>query len=147
LGEHRPLPNHRWGESGLQSRCWECRSKDYPEIHYQRRGLKSSRRAFIDVLTADPCAYCGGHLKIEVDHIDPSRYPGDNGLANLTAACPECNKTKGDLYLLEFLLGEDLFIAARFQPYSPPPAPQIGFNLIHLASEEAARYKFCLHAV
>jgi len=143
LGDYRPFPNPRWGESGLQPRCWECRSKDFPEIHYRRRGLRGRTRAFINVLVADPCAYCGSRCEIVIDHIDPSRYTGDSSIANLTAACYACNSAKDDLYLLEHLLGEALFVAERFQPYSQPPAPQTGFDLISLASDETARHKLC----
>jgi len=142
LSDYFPFPNPRWGESGLQSRCWGCRSEDFPEFRYRRRGLRGRTRAFINVLTADPCAYCGGHREIVVDHIDPSRYTGDSSIANLTAACYDCNIAKADLYLLEHLLGEELFIAARFQPYSQPAAPQTGFDLISLASDATARHKF-----
>ena len=143
LSDYRPFPNHRWGESGLQSRCWECRSKDFPEIRYRRRNLRGRTRAFVNVLAADPCAYCGCRESIVIDHIDPSRYTGDSSFVNLTASCSGCNSAKDDAYLLEFLLGEELFIAARFEQYPPLPIPQMGFDLVSIAADETARQKFC----
>jgi DNA-binding transcriptional regulator YiaG len=59
--------------------------------------------SYLDVLRADPCAYCGGAADT-VDHIEPRSGGGPNGWANLTAACRRCNSRKGKRPLLLALL-------------------------------------------
>jgi hypothetical protein len=126
----------------VQARCWECREADFPVSSYQRHGYRGQTREFLNVLVRDPCAYCGSHERVGADHIDPSRHTGDSSIANLTGACAPCNYEKDDSYLLEHLLGEDLFVGARFQPYYRPPTPNMTVDLISLASSEVAKHKF-----
>ncbi|MBM3213261.1 HNH endonuclease [Candidatus Poribacteria bacterium] len=43
------------------------------------------------------CICCGemGKRRLEIDHVAPSYYGGDNSLANLQTLCKICNQTKG----------------------------------------------------
>jgi len=44
------------------------------------------------------CHYCGakaGDVRLEVDHVTPRAKGGTNGVGNLVAACPSCNRGKG----------------------------------------------------
>jgi HNH endonuclease len=68
---------------------------------------------YLDHVRCDPCAYCGAPSQV-LDHIVPAlRYVaehrrgglrrGTDSWANLTAACTECNGSKGSKSLLAFL--------------------------------------------
>jgi len=59
--------------------------------------------AYIEVLGADVCAYCGGPADT-IDHIDALSAGGNHVWDNLTAACRACNSTKHAASLLVFLL-------------------------------------------
>ena len=126
----------------MQSRCWECRAEDFPEFRRPRQNIRGNAREFLNVILRDPCAYCGSHENMGADHIDPSCYTGDSRASNLTAACSKCNLAKEDFYLLEHLLGEGLFISARFQPYTRGPTFKETMDLVALASSEVAKCKF-----
>jgi hypothetical protein len=64
-------------------------------------GISTDRYA--GVLRRDPCPYCGG-TSDEVDHILPISLGGANGWENRTGSCAACNRQKGSLPLLLFLL-------------------------------------------
>jgi hypothetical protein len=50
------------------------------------------------------CAYCGAKdLPLEIEHIKPKSKGGSNRISNLTLACRNCNETKGNLLVEEFL--------------------------------------------
>ncbi|WP_205664683.1 RNA-guided endonuclease IscB [Ammonifex thiophilus] len=53
------------------------------------------------------CAYCGKEdVPLEVDHVVPKSRGGTDRVSNLTLACRECNRAKGNRLLQEWL--EDL---------------------------------------
>jgi hypothetical protein len=44
------------------------------------------------------CRYCGAkapHVELEVDHVIPRHHGGSDDRWNLTAACVDCNRSKG----------------------------------------------------
>ena len=49
-----------------------------------------------------PCIYCGSTIKIEIDHIIPVSRGGRNALGNLAPACLKCNRSKSDLFVMEW---------------------------------------------
>lgn len=52
------------------------------------------------------CAYCYGPLTVKTstaDHIKPRKQGGTTSKANITAACYECNQTKGSTSEGKFL--------------------------------------------
>jgi hypothetical protein len=58
----------------------------------------------VDLLRADPCAYCGGPGGT-IDHIVPIGGDGEKSpVANCTGACENCNHRKSHKPLLRFLL-------------------------------------------
>jgi hypothetical protein len=59
--------------------------------------------AYIRVLGADPCAYCGGPADT-LDHIDALAAGGNHVWDKLTAACRVCNSAKHTASLLTLLL-------------------------------------------
>jgi 5-methylcytosine-specific restriction endonuclease McrA len=77
----------------------------------RRRALSAGRsveqmrdtEAYVEVLGADVCAYCGGPAE-SVDHIDALTSGGDHVWENMTAACRSCNSKKRTASLLTFLL-------------------------------------------
>ncbi len=50
------------------------------------------------------CAYCGAKgVPLEIEHIIPKSKGGSNGVSNLTLACHDCNKKKGNMPVEQFL--------------------------------------------
>src|ERR1035437_2790500 len=49
---------------------------------------------YIAILDGDPCAYCGSHDEIQIDHVIPIVRGGSHDWDNLTAACRSCNQSK-----------------------------------------------------
>src|SRR4051812_3493128 len=63
-------------------------------------------------IRSDPCVFCGHHVGpkggvaiMTIDHIMPSSRNGLNHWMNFAPACSQCNNRKGELSVLEFLLG------------------------------------------
>lgn len=84
--------------------------RGYPSGRALRRDGERHYDAWLRMLRADPCAYCGGPGGT-VDHVDPrSRSARGLGTAhgwiNTVGACAPCNGRKGDRPLL-------LWLAAR----------------------------------
>jgi 5-methylcytosine-specific restriction endonuclease McrA len=73
--------------------------------HTKRKGapMPDDAKAFLPVLYADPCSYCGGPAD-RIDHITAIARGGTSDLDNLTAACRPCNSRKHAHSLLMFLL-------------------------------------------
>jgi 5-methylcytosine-specific restriction endonuclease McrA len=64
--------------------------------------------AWLRLLRADPCAYCG-RAGGTVDHVEPRSRPARglgsvHGWGNVVGACGRCNGAKRDRPLLAFLL-------------------------------------------
>lgn len=57
---------------------------------------------YLDVISKDPCAYCGAPSE-STDHIDPISKGGLNHWTNYTPACKSCNSAKHDKSLLLYL--------------------------------------------
>ncbi len=73
-------------------------------LHHAAQGnATTSDAAYVEVLTADPCSYCGAPME-HLDHIDSLSHGGAGSWENLTAACADCNMSKQAKPLLAFLL-------------------------------------------
>jgi len=51
------------------------------------------------------CAYCGKELEykdMQIDHMYPKTYGGNNELINLMPSCRRCNHYKRDMTLMDF---------------------------------------------
>lgn len=53
-----------------------------------------------------PCIYCGSFDRIEIDHIQPIEKNGRHAIGNLAPACLPCNRSKSDLYVMQWRLRE-----------------------------------------
>jgi len=51
---------------------------------------------------SSPCFYCGGHDRIEADHIIPVSKGGRHSVGNLIPACRWCNASKGNRFISEW---------------------------------------------
>ena len=49
-----------------------------------------------------PCLYCGSSELIEIDHVIPLARGGSHSVGNLAPACRSCNRTKSDLFVMEW---------------------------------------------
>lgn len=68
--------------------------------------------------TGNRCAYCGESIDAEtcnVDHVRPWRDFGRTKLGNLVAVCHGCNKAKGNMHELRWLVGLDRVYDERLQ--------------------------------
>lgn len=68
----------------------------------RKRSLPVGTVDYMEVLSADPCSYCG-EIGGTVDHIEPLARGGAASWQNLTAACRKCNASKNARSLLVFL--------------------------------------------
>jgi len=76
-----------------------------PQNARRRRPRGSNRRSqYRRAILRDPCVYCGG-ISNTLDHIQSLADGGENGWENRAPACADCNRRKGDLPVLLFLLG------------------------------------------
>ena len=113
MAEHERTPEERAARRRQQVRDG---SRTYRERHpeaarartrdYQRRRRLDhdhDAAAYGAILSADPCSYCGGPAGT-VDHVVPLSRGGRNDAENLTAACFDCNRSKGARPLLIHLL-------------------------------------------
>ena len=80
--------------------------------------------AWLRLLRAEPCAFCGG-AGGTVDHVEPRartvRGLGSaHGWQNVVGACGPCNRAKADRPLLAFLLGRAPGRRARPRPLHDP---------------------------
>jgi len=73
-------------------------------------------RAAILFAWAGKCFYCGREAGC-VDHIVPNNKRGTDEPHNLIAACVECNRVKGDLWLPLAVLEEALEAAQKLAPF------------------------------
>jgi 5-methylcytosine-specific restriction endonuclease McrA len=97
-----------------------------PELFILNANKRSKRLKSVEVnliTTKDyarlykmPCIYCGSNLKIEVDHIQPINKNGRHSIGNLAAACRSCNRSKSDLFVMEWRLRQ-----AKGNPPEPKP--------------------------
>lgn len=53
-------------------------------------------------LHASECAACGATDKIEIDHVIPISRGGHHSVGNLQPLCGTCNRSKGNLLLVEW---------------------------------------------
>ena len=67
------------------------------------------------------CAYCGGtEARLEIEHIKPISKGGSDRVSNLAIACHDCNQTKGNQDIEQFLSGKpDLLKRILRQAKSP----------------------------
>lgn len=93
-----------------------------------REDGESHRQAWMRILRADPCAYCGRAPAGTADHIEPqrgNRKPRGEGGAhtwlNLAGACEACNSSKGSELLLDFLMRRRGVILPKYVPYGQQP--------------------------
>lgn len=69
----------------------------------KRADFDANSEAWVEIVAADPCAYCGG-AATEIDHIVPIKRGGTGAWDNLTSSCRSCNAKKNAQPLLTFLL-------------------------------------------
>lgn len=95
-----------WNRENRERRAEILRKFDQqPHIkaRARARNYPKSLRWYVDLLTGDPCCYCGAPSE-HIDHIDPLARGGETTTENLTAACLKCNVGKSAQPLLMFLL-------------------------------------------
>lgn len=86
-----------------------CVPTESPETKFDVETIDFSRspyRKCIVLRENSKCFYCFRELKeghYELDHVIPSAKNGDNTYRNLVAACLNCNNTKGDQKVEDFL--------------------------------------------
>ena len=53
-----------------------------------------------------PCIYCQSKERIEIDHIQPIERNGRHSIGNLAPACLTCNRSKSDLFVMQWRIRE-----------------------------------------
>lgn len=82
---------------------------DISDLTGVKRKRSGSLARYKQVLSADPCSYCGCPRRLmtfgcNVDHIIAQAEGGPNHWSNYTAACEWCNALKSNFRLWVFLL-------------------------------------------
>ncbi len=91
------------------------------------------------------CAYCGTTEKLGADHVLPLSRGGTNDIANLTACCESCNKSKGGRTVEEWRTGTsprhgDVTVTESVTPsLSRPLSPQTPLTPTHTHPEYNTR--------
>lgn len=67
------------------------------------RHTQSPGPSYYRDMQADPCVYCQ-RFSQEKEHIQPRSKKGVNGWENIARACSRCNRARGSMPLLQFLL-------------------------------------------
>jgi 5-methylcytosine-specific restriction endonuclease McrA len=91
-------------------------------IEYQQGTLQGySVREYLLEKWNRQCTYCGvKNVPLEIEHITPKSKGGSNRISNLALACRECNQSKGDQDLEDFLSGKpDLLRKIHSQAKQP----------------------------
>lgn len=57
-------------------------------------------------LQAMPCVYCQSRERIEIDHVQPIERNGRHSIGNLAPACMSCNRSKSDLFVMQWRMRE-----------------------------------------
>lgn len=52
------------------------------------------------------CVYCQSRERIEIDHIQPIERNGRHSIGNLAPACMACNRSKSDLFVMQWRIRE-----------------------------------------
>jgi 5-methylcytosine-specific restriction endonuclease McrA len=81
---------------------------DNPEIsgvEYQQGTLAGCEvREYLLAKWGRKCAYCDAeNVPLNIDHVHPKAKGGSNRVSNLVLACVDCNKTKDDRFVEDFL--------------------------------------------
>ena len=80
-----------------------------------RDRLVNEPRTWRKAMQADPCSYCG-ETGGEADHIVAKSAGGADAWWNLTGSCGKCNREKGRLSPVGFLLGNECTGGKHAQP-------------------------------
>lgn len=70
---------------------------EIPELKPDGEWLKHLRQH-------DPCVYCGNTRSGTIDHINPTSGGGEDTYYNKAPACEDCNRKKGSIELVPFLM-------------------------------------------
>lgn len=112
------IPRWRW-ILGYYQRClrWELHrwwkqhvdhSLDFADFERRIRWQQIEKRELWDhVLRREPCAYCGRTLpfaRMTIEHVIPKSHGGHDRSSNKASACGTCNRRRGAIPLLLFLV-------------------------------------------
>lgn len=78
--------------------------KRYAKLKGVERKLLTKRD--YQKLYRQPCIYCGSTESIEIDHVQPIEKNGRHAIGNLAPACLSCNRSKSDLFVMQWRLRE-----------------------------------------
>ncbi len=90
----------RWSDAG---EAWQQKLKELAK-HNSRPVIGDELRSEVYARDGYTCRYCGEMSgPLECDHVIPVSRGGSTTLANLAAACGQCNRSKGAKLLSEWL--------------------------------------------
>lgn len=104
---------------------FDMQAMQNPEIssvQYQQGALMGYElRAYLLEKWQRTCAYCGqGQVPLQIEHIVPRAKGGSDRVANLTLACQECNQSKGNRDVQEFLANKPEVLASLLAQTKAP---------------------------
>lgn len=103
-------------------------------VQHPRPRIRLSKR---EVLRRDGyrCQYCGRQASnLTVDHVMPRHRGGEHSWENVVAACPQCNRRKGDRTL------EEAHMTLLSRPREPQPTALYLFGSYLAENQEWLKY-------
>ncbi len=140
---HRVLTTITWVKklirfcpiSGLSQELvrFDMQKIENPQINgyeYQQGKLHGYEvREYLLEKSGRKCGYCGAiDTPLEVDHITPKSKGGSNRVSNLTIACHDCNQTKGNQEIEQFLSGKPEVLKRVLSQVKKPLADAAAVN-------------------
>jgi 5-methylcytosine-specific restriction endonuclease McrA len=90
---------------------WQKRNPEYMAAYSRLRtarkrnnDLRYISKKELKALYKKSCIYCGIESNIEIDHVIPIARGGRHAIGNLAPACMKCNRSKRDLFVMEWRL-------------------------------------------
>jgi 5-methylcytosine-specific restriction protein A len=93
--------DREWARRSIAREDWKKRCK-------RKRRVSPRFRRIVIEQAGGQCEYCGRRLtekEVEIDHVIPVTRGGRSNLGNLAAACGDCNWSKFDYLIEEWLDG------------------------------------------
>ncbi len=95
----------------VRMRNWFAANPEKREEYAKSKKIRAASnknpltQEWVQILLKDPCFYCGNSCE-SIDHVTPVSRNGTDDVTNIMGVCKECNSSKKDKNLFEFLIAK-----------------------------------------